>query len=66
MIDWTAQILLKWKGIDDLIYAVDQGVDGWDRPVRWRRSERRRTLAAKAVRRSQAYLVLHGTVFDED
>jgi hypothetical protein len=26
----VAQILLKRKGIDNLIYAVDQGVDDWD------------------------------------
>jgi hypothetical protein len=30
MIDWTTQILLKWKGIDDLIQAVDQGMDDCD------------------------------------
>jgi hypothetical protein len=32
LILWSvAQILLRWKGIDDLISAVDQDVDGWGR-----------------------------------
>jgi hypothetical protein len=26
----VAHILLKWKGIGDLIYAIDQCMDGWD------------------------------------
>jgi hypothetical protein len=31
LILWSvARILLKWKGIDNLIQVVDQGVDDWD------------------------------------
>jgi hypothetical protein len=32
LILWSAaRILLKRKGIGDLIYVIDHGVDGWDR-----------------------------------
>jgi hypothetical protein len=59
MIDWTTQILLKWKGIDDQIYAVDQGMDDWDR------AGEVAVQRTAVVHRSRAYLTLRGTIFDE-
>jgi hypothetical protein len=66
MIDWTAQILLKQKGISDLIQAIDQGVygswqlqpttssaDSTSRPLPWRRLRRAQPLTRQRLQLAQ-------------